>query len=131
MKLILLASMVFFHLLDDYKLQGILASFKQKQWWKENASDSLYKHDYIVALIEHAFSWTCMIHIPILAYCILTKSCPPAWWCIDAFVLNWAVHAVVDDLKANRHKINLIQDQLIHIAQIVITWSLYMFMLTR
>lgn len=128
MKLVLLAGMLFFHLLDDYNLQGILASFKQKQWWKENAPDSLYKHDYIIALIEHAFSWTCMIHIPILAYCILTQTHLPVWWCIGAFVLNWAAHAVVDDLKANRHKINLIHDQLIHVAQIVTTWSLYMFM---
>lgn len=60
--LILLFSMLFFHLFDDYKLQGILANMKQRSWWEKNAPDDLYKNDYIIALIEHAFSWTFMIH---------------------------------------------------------------------
>ena len=38
------------------------------------------------------------------------------------FCINWAVHCVVDDCKANKKKINLIQDQLIHIVQIIVTW---------
>jgi isocitrate dehydrogenase len=30
--------------------------------------------------------------------------------------------ATIDDLKANKYKINLVQDQILHIIQIVITW---------
>lgn len=29
--------MIFLHIIDDYKLQGWLASAKQKKYWKENA----------------------------------------------------------------------------------------------
>jgi hypothetical protein len=37
------------------------------------------------------------------------------------FVANIIIHAIVDDAKANRFKINLWEDQLIHMFQIAIT----------
>ena len=61
LKTILLLTMLFCHIVDDYYLQGWLASAKQKSWWEKNAPDKLYKNDYIMALCEHAFSWTFMI----------------------------------------------------------------------
>ena len=118
MKLFILFVMIFAHIVDDYYLQGILASLKQKLWWENQKNyKPLYKYDYIVALIMHAFSWSFMIAFPIL-YFGFTK------WIIVAIILNTIVHGVVDDLKANKGKINLIIDQSIHIVQIVITWIL-------
>ena len=38
------------------------------------------------------------------------------------FVLNWIIHSIVDDLKANKKDICLVQDQLFHVIQIVLTW---------
>ena len=32
-KMFCLLLMIFLHIIDDYKLQGILASMKQKNWW--------------------------------------------------------------------------------------------------
>ena len=43
------------------------------------------------------------------------------------FVAQWLIHATVDHLKANLHKINLWHDQLTHIAQVLILWALYVF----
>ena len=60
-KLLLLICMMFCHIINDYKLQGILASMKQKSWWEENGNDPLYKHDYIMALFEHSFSWAFLL----------------------------------------------------------------------
>ena len=118
MKLFILFVMIFAHIVDDYYLQGILASLKQKSWWeKQKNYKPMYKYDYIVALIMHAFSWSFMISLPIL-YLGFTK------WVAVAIILNTIVHGIVDDLKANKHKINLIVDQSIHIVQIVITWIL-------
>jgi hypothetical protein len=37
------------------------------------------------------------------------------------FAANVLMHGIVDDLKANRMKINLWQDQLLHMLQIIIT----------
>lgn len=110
-------SMIFCHIIDDYKLQGILASMKQKQWWKENASQDLYKYDYLVALIMHSISWSFMIMFPIALYKHFVLGVP----FIIAFILNVFCHAYIDDLKANKKKINLIIDQLIHIVQIAVT----------
>ena len=120
--LVLLLVMLFCHIVDDYYLQGILASMKQKKWWQENAPGKLYKHDYIMALIEHAFSWTFMVHSPLLVYSVI--------FCVEinlivfltSFLANLIVHAVVDNLKANKNRINLIHDQIAHITQIVSIW---------
>lgn len=37
LKTILLLTMLFCHIVDDYYLQGWLASAKQKSWWEKNA----------------------------------------------------------------------------------------------
>lgn len=120
MNVLILLAMIFLHIVDDYYLQGILASMKQKSWWKENAPDPLYKHDYIVALMEHAFSWTFMIMLPVGIYTIFyDKSIVPV---IIMFLSNWVTHSVVDHSKANVKVINLVIDQVIHILQIIVTW---------
>lgn len=109
--------MIFFHVVDDYYLQGRLASLKQKQWWEENAPQPKYKYDYIWALLMHSFSWAFMIMLPIA----VTMSFNLDKVFIRLFVLNTCLHAVIDDMKANRGLINLWQDQLLHITQIILT----------
>jgi hypothetical protein len=125
MKLYLLLIMIFLHIVDDYYLQGFLASLKQKRWWEKNAPDKLYRKDYIMALLEHAFSWTFMIMITPVIYIYINKSPMPIDYTLPTFIYNWLIHAYVDNLKANNHKINLIQDQSIHLVQIIITWALF------
>lgn len=114
---LILLSMVFCHIVDDYYLQGILASMKQKAWWqKQESYCDKYKHDYIIALIMHAFSWAFMISLPLIivgASEILIGI---------AIVINTIIHAIVDDLKANKKKINLVGDQIIHFFQVLVTW---------
>lgn len=116
--LFVLLSMMFCHIVDDYYLQGKLALFKQKSWWEEKAPDQLYKYDYIVGLIMHSFSWAFMVMLPVAV---------SQEFQIDAvfmimFITNTIVHAIVDDLKANKRKINLVTDQSIHIGQIIVTF---------
>ena len=116
-KLFVVALMIFCHIIDDYYLQGILASMKQRSWWEENYPEKLYKYDYIMALAVHATSWAFMIMLPIAAY----MGFRPTNLFLVMLVINSVTHALVDDLKANRHKINLITDQSIHLVQIVAT----------
>ena len=114
---LILLSMIFCHIVDDYYLQGILASMKQKLWWQkqENYSDK-YKYDYIIALIMHAFSWAFMIMVPL----IITGASEIA--ITVSIVINATIHAIIDNLKANKKKINLVQDQISHLLQIFGTW---------
>ena len=125
---ILLLCMLFCHIVDDYYLQGWLASAKQKSWWEKNNPNPLYKDDYIIALLEHAFSWTFMIHLPLIIIMIITGKYIALHLFSILFVVNWLIHVITDDMKANKFKINLIQDQLIHICQIFVTWVIYIFM---
>ena len=124
MKIIILMSMIFLHIVDDFYLQGILAKMKQKSWWEENTSNELYKNDYIIALTEHAFSWTFMMMLPITAVMIFGNGMLSIHWAIwlYAFICNVIIHAIIDNLKANIQCINLITDQMIHLAQIISTW---------
>ncbi len=114
--------MIFFHIVDDYYLQGWLASAKQKSWWEQNAPDRLYKYDYLMALFMHSFSWSFMIMFPLTVYIIIVGG---TWYPL-LYIINLLIHFYVDDLKCNRKKINLIQDQCIHLIQIIVTWILYM-----
>lgn len=108
--------MIFCHIVDDYYLQGILAKMKQKSWWKENAPDDThYKYDYIWALIIHAFSWAFMIMLPIAV--VMNFKIDLLFGII--FGINVIIHAIVDNEKANKFRINLWVDQLIHLAQIL------------
>ena len=114
--------MIFFHIVDDYYLQGVLAKMKQKGFWNAIVKNGLYKNDYIVALVMHAFSWAFMIMLPI-AYKISFVLTP---FFAISFVCNLCIHAITDHLKANKQVINLIYDQTIHITQIVITYIVFL-----
>ena len=124
MRLYLLFGMLFLHIVDDYYLQGWLASAKQKSWWEKNSPDKLYVKDYLMALCEHAFSWTFMIMLIPTVYTYVTTGKISVVLLVD-FVVNWVIHCCVDHLKANKKKINLIQDQVIHFVQIIGTWLMF------
>jgi len=120
MGILILFAMLFCHIVDDYYLQGWLANGKQKSWWEKNAPSAKYKKDYLMALFMHAFSWSFMVHIPLIIF-----SGASGWIIGASIVINCIIHAVVDDQKANRGTINLIQDQSIHMIQLAITFILF------
>ena len=129
-KIFILITMIFCHIVDDYYLQGWLASGKQKSWWDKNVPNKndyneLYKNDYLMALFCHSFSWSFMIQLPICVYSFCYMG--TFLWSIPLFIINLIIHMYVDDLKANQLKINLIQDQMIHFIQIIITWIILLY----
>ena len=114
--------MLFMHVLDDYVLQApCLCNLKQKSFWEKNAPEKSYRFDYIVALIMHAFSWSFMIMLPIA----ISQGFDVNWVFGLMLVINIAVHAFVDNLKANVKVINLWVDQSIHMLQIIYTFWLF------
>lgn len=110
--------MLFLHILADYNLQGILASMKQKEWWintyKVDINKTKYRYDYKAALLAHSFMWSFIICLPFLFYKLDLAF-------IIVVSINTIIHDIVDDLKANKKKINLIQDQRFHFYQIIIS----------
>lgn len=124
---LLLMTMIFFHIIKDFKTQGILAKMKQKSFYDEyRYKVNMYRYDYIAALLVHAFSWTFMVHIPAITYLILMGK----WSTFESalvaylifFIMHMLIHALVDHLKANVYFINLIEDQIIHLLQIFFIW---------
>lgn len=113
--------MILCHIIDDFVLQGTcLVNLKQRKWWETNAPEELYKNDYKVGLFIHSLSWSIMIHLPLfLLFCL------NSWVAIITVLLNCAIHYCVDDLKANKFKINLITDQSIHLTQVILTFIIY------
>lgn len=111
--------MLFCHVFDDFFLQNCLSDLKTKVFWsKWTQENSRYKNDYVAALIMHSISWSFMIMLPLA---IRYSFNVPILFGI-LFIANVAIHAYVDNLKANKYKINLIQDQSIHILQIILTF---------
>jgi len=125
-RLLILFIMIFCHLIDDYKLQGILANMKQRQWWKENTDKYLYRNDYKMALIEHAFSWSFMITLPFLVISFVQNNSFLMILLVISYFINTAIHAFIDNLKANKYVINLVEDQFAHLVQIICTWIILM-----
>lgn len=118
----ILLAMLFCHIVDDYYLQSVLASMKHKSWWESQPGYSQkYSKDYVMALCEHAFSWTFMIMLPIF----IVRGFHVTFGLEIVFFINWLIHSLTDNAKANLKKINLVQDQIIHIIQICVTFVLF------
>ena len=112
------------HFITDFTLQGCLADMKQKRWWDMlskdvDSSKRRYEHDWICGLVCHALYWTLATFSPLL----LTME--NLWMIVFVVAANTAIHAIVDHLKCNRYVINLWQDQLLHLAQIVVTFLIW------
>ena len=117
-KSFILLWMIFFHIVDDYYLQGWLASAKQRSWWVKNEPRKLYRRDYLWALFMHSFSWAFMVMLPIAYFSQfdINRAFVVMFW------VNVVAHAFVDNAKANWRLINLWQDQTIHMVQILATF---------
>lgn len=119
--------MFLFDIIDDFVLQPIcLSKLKQKRYWieeckKYNLNISKYDTDYITALITHGLSWSIMIHVPLM----FLGGIRDDFFLLLSVLFNAVIHAIIDNLKANKLKINLDVDQCLHGLQIVITWIVF------
>lgn len=118
--------MVLCHIIDDFVLQPIcLSKLKQKSYWNDlireytanGINTKKYSNDYYAGLIVHSLSWSIMIMLPIMFMLPIS-----GLLLIGCIIINMIVHAYIDDLKANKYKINLIEDQLTHLLQIWVTF---------
>lgn len=128
MKIFMLTLMLLIHVIADFTLQGLLATWKQKDWWKQNCPDKKYRDDWRICLFMHSLEWSILITLPWFVYVLCVTGIridPTAIFTIFFIVVivNTLIHGVVDHKKCNEHKTNLIQDQLIHVLQIVATCS--------
>lgn len=116
---IVLILMLLAHFFADFHLQGILADMKQEQWWrKQEGYNSKYKYDYLAALAIHSAEWTLWVMMPLMLLPYLDLGI-----FLLLAALNTVVHSLTDNSKANYKDINLIQDQIIHLAQIAYTYA--------
>lgn len=119
--------MFLFDIIDDFVLQPVcLSKLKQKRYWieeceKNNLDISKYDKDYITALLMHGLSWSIMIHIPLMFLGGINDDL----FLLLSVLLNAVIHTIIDDLKANKLKINLDVDQCLHGLQIIITWIVF------
>lgn len=120
-KIFILLCMIFMHIFADFNLQGCLSDLKQKEYWKQVNSTyntDTYKNDWIPSLLAHSFVWSFCVVLPLIAYGLLSE------WLIVLFIWNIIIHFSVDNAKCNEFKINLVEDQSLHLIQIIVTWVL-------
>jgi hypothetical protein len=113
--------MIFCHAFADFNLQTtLMANLKQRRWWEENYPNPSCRHDYVAVLVLHSFVWTFMIMLPLAVFAFESFEADGLFLLV--FGLNVIAHSLIDHLKANMLKINLITDQLLHLFQISITF---------
>lgn len=102
------------HIFADFKWQGILGSYKCKDYWNvpDNPTPHMYWRDWFSALVIHSIEWSAITFFPL----IFTLN--PVVWSIYV-IGNAFVHAIIDHMKANLNYINLNQDQMAHFFQII------------
>ena len=120
----ILILMLFCHIIDDFVLQDKFTYLKQKSWWIKACKDDglpfdKYKNDYKMALFEHSLEWSIAIILPIIFLYNV-----PGWILLLSVIINTIIHYIVDNAKANQLRLNLIQDQLAHFIQIIVTCML-------
>ena len=124
MSWLILIAVLFLHVMADFRWQGIMAEMKSQDWWKKQKGYyDKYKNDYIPPLFWHSFHWSCCILLPYLVisqlmYYALGTVMPSF---LVALAANTLVHMFIDHQKANCKSINLMQDQLLHIFQMLLT----------
>jgi len=114
------------HFMSDFNLQigAKLHDMKQRAWWKaqleklDKTDARRYRHDWLCALVIHSFVWSAITFAPILW---MTESGLLIVLCL---LVNTGLHAYIDHAKANELALSLVEDQLLHIAQIGMTlWA--------
>ena len=120
----ILILMFFCHIIDDFVLQDKFTYLKQKSWWIKACKDDglpfdKYKNDYKMALFEHSLEWSIAIILPIIFLYNVS-----GWILLLSVIINTIIHYIVDNAKANQLRLNLIQDQLTHFIQIIVTCML-------
>ena len=119
---------VFLHFYADFKMQitAKLDKMKQWRWWRDecfkcfdNPNEARhaflkYHFDYLCALLIHGFMWSFVTFLPFLT--------SPSSNFIAIVLVNGFIHAVIDDLKANKRFFPLWTDQFMHILTIGVTY---------
>jgi len=112
------------HFIADFNLQlgAGLDKFKSVDWWRKIMGETIwgtadeqfrkYKHDYKVAMAIHSVVWALVTFAPCIWLCTSAKAM------LSILAVNAVAHYYIDNLKANRYRLNLVQDQILHLLQV-------------
>ena len=147
-KIFILFLMLLMHYIEDFHLQGCLANLKQKKWWEKEVAENLfhskndnpqhrekllfysqYRNDYKMSLFAHSIENALFVMLPLIVDMLILEftHCLQNTWIlfIPSTILICVTHYIIDDSKANKMKINLIQDQLYHLFVILLIFLCY------
>ena len=146
-KIFILFLMLLMHYIEDFHLQGCLANLKQKKWWIDelcksfNVDDereeireqilttTIYKNDYKMSLFAHSIENALFIMLPLIIDLLIsefTHHLNNTWiFFVPSTILICLSHYGIDNDKANKMNINLVQDQLYHLCIILLIFLSY------
>ena len=152
MPILILIFMILAHIIADWNLQGIMGQMKQRDWWIDQTKAVLsegraegdmpdwvqspiwkkVRHDYVMVLAIHGLEWSIIMHLPAIIYLWMTGDLTTVGQeaVITAVILiQAAVHAWLDNLKANTYQTNLIADQIWHLVQVFVSFNLLTYLI--
>ena len=113
---------LFMHVLDDYGLQGVWHSMKQRTFpGTEAEMEESNIFSAIPALLCHALSWSFMTMLPIAYYYNFQVN---TYFVLFFFSNTWW-HAIIQHSKPQIKGVNFALEQSFHIIQIIVTLAFY------
>ena len=121
---------------------------KQKKWWEKEVAENLlhskydddrhrkillrysrYKNDYKMSLFAHSIENALFVMLPMIIDMLISEftHCMQNTWILftPSTILICVSHYLIDDSKANKTEINLVQDQLYHLCVILLIFLCY------
>ena len=83
-----------------------------------------YNDDYKIAMLLHSFSWSVITFMPV--FIMYRGHLGLGDWQAGVIIgVNSMIHYWIDDKKCNWRSINLVQDQILHLLQILLTLLIF------
>ena len=120
MSLLILLGMLGLHIVDMFGLN--LLSLKMasgKSWYTPGLTLKRSKPDSIIPLLTQGFSWSILVHVPIIALLIIENINPPTVLIFITVILQGLVHAYISNENASFRKLNFVENQILHLVQII------------
>lgn len=80
-----------------------------------------YRNDHAMVLFLHGLEWSLLMMLPIIIY----DGWNASGILFAVMIGNALIHAYIDDLKCNRMRITLTEDQMMHLVQVAVTFMIF------
>lgn len=119
LKIMVLFCMIFCHIIGYFRLLGFFGKVKKGLWWGD---EDKYKNDRMVVLLEHGFSWSFIMHLPIFVLALISGNGLVMQVLPISIIAQAIAHSCFSNEKDNSQINSLLEDQVLHFVLTIGAW---------